>query len=67
MHKTLDARERRMLKGTSKSTKARYIRERNVYVKKEARKEIRAEKKAWTKYIKPKPRRKRRDDLMPYF
>jgi hypothetical protein len=67
MDKTLDARERRMLKGTSKSTKARYIRERNIYVKREVSKEIRSEKKAWAKYIKPKPRRKRRDDLMPYF
>ena len=67
MHKTLDARERRILKGSSKSVKARYIRERNIWVKMKARAEIKAEKKAWAKYIKPKPRRKRRDDLMPYF
>ena len=60
MDKKLDARERRMLKGYSKKDKARYIRERNVYIKKKVRAEIRAEK-----YI--KPRRKRRDDLMPYF
>ena len=65
MDKTLDAKERRMLKGTSKSTKARYIRERNTYIKREVSKEIRAEKKSWAKYTRTK--RKRRSDLMPYF